>query len=110
MLHVLPTAFVDRELPLEIRGVQEHKDDAWKVVRTFVGRTELLSPEREAEITETVETLATEAAPGRALAEAALERYGRFAVPYLTRASAMADAPATKARIERALASLTLRR
>ncbi|MDJ0975283.1 MAG: hypothetical protein QNJ98_12535 [Planctomycetota bacterium] len=110
VLYVLSPAFVDRELPLKIRSIREHKGDAWQVVRTFVGRTELLSPQREMELTKVVETLASKDAPGKVIAEEALARYGRFAVPYLTRAAALANGASAKARIAKALEALTLSR
>ena len=112
VLYVLPRAFVDKELPLQIQTwPHEEKRPEWQVVRTFVGRTELLSPEREAELEQAVRSLSDaegEAAPELALG--ALARWGRFAYPYLQRARARTADAALKARITAALDALAIRR
>lgn len=111
VLYVLPTAYIDRELPLTVKSLGPKKDrKPWKVVRTFVGRTELLSPERERTLRDTVEALAGTEADARRLAEATLKRYGRFAVPYLNRAKALTKDATAKARIDATLAALRLTR
>lgn len=108
VLYVLPQPFMDRELPLAIRGAGKNRKDKWSVVRTFVGRTELLSPEREAEIGRAVTTLAAGDATSRVVAQGALKRWGRFALPYLRRAEAIARSAAAKQLINRSIAELRL--
>ena len=101
VLYVLSPELVERELPLSIRGMREPFKNSGatprnaasepdSVVRTFVGRTELISPEREAELEQIVQdwALGTEAQRGAAWAE--ISRWGRFAVPYLERVLTLA--------------------
>jgi hypothetical protein len=113
-LYVLPEAFVERELPLRTegfgrlsRGLDDQPvhvvDDR---VRVFVGRTELLSPRREARILAAVEGIAQ----GQDEASAVLERWGRFAIPYLERARQLTADPAAQAHVDRCLDDLTVRR
>lgn len=101
VLYVLPPALVDRELPLSVQGrLRGYVDGkpvrdpgADEIVRTFVGRIDLLSPEREARALATVEeaTFGTEAE--RANARASVRAWGRTGVPVLRRLRAL-GAPA----------------
>jgi hypothetical protein len=112
VLYVLPRTFVDRELPLQVQTwPHEEQRPDWQVVRTFVGRTELLSPEREQALEQAVDALSTPGqTAGADLALGALARWGRFAYPYLQRAHARAEDPARKQRIAEAMGKLAIRR
>ena len=101
VLYVLPRGFVDQELPLRVKTIAPRKarGDTWKIVRTFVGRTELLSPRAEVALLGTVRDLATGTAAQQADAEATLAAWGRFAAPYLQRVLALTADPAVRARV-----------
>lgn len=98
VLYVLDRDYIDRVLPLKIEnfGATKRKEDGAlvpdQIVRTFVGRTELLSPSREQALMELVERAANSSDPQAR--EAALEKLaelGRFAKPYLARVRALAE-------------------
>ncbi|MGE0431497.1 MAG: hypothetical protein AB7K09_04045 [Planctomycetota bacterium] len=113
VLYVLPDAFMDRELPLAVtlRSLDFGRALPLRMVRTFVGRTELLSPEQEAELMDTVTKLATGDANERLVAGKTIDRWGRFAIPYLHRAKALAeDRGEVVAEIDRLLAAHDLKR
>lgn len=106
ILCVLPRQLVDRELPMSITvhaqpsesGVEDDLGPD-EIVRTFVARTEILTPEREREL---VLVLADFAA-GDERARQQIESWGRLAIPYLMRARELATDPALVAAIEREL-------
>ncbi len=112
VLYVLPKALIDRELPLKIRHVRAAKDDRppIEIVRTFVGRTELLSPERENELETVVRDFAVGDEKTRAGAEHTLERWGRFAIPYLHRVLAMTQDETVRKTVRERLGAMELRR
>ena len=111
VLYVLPTRFIDRELPLHIEDVSRKKAKAdFQVVRTFVGRTELLSRSRETALESAVYDFALGNAIEQDVAAAQLDRWGRFAVPYLNRVVALTDDAAVRAAAEERLAALALSR
>ncbi len=96
LLYVVPAALIERELPLRVEGHDVPGPEGLaapgpqpeEIVRTFVGRIELLSPERERTILETF----TRAGAGtsnereREAAREEIARWGRYAAPYLERA------------------------
>lgn len=75
VLYLLPSAWTDHTLPLEITP----RPDV--LVRVMVGRHDLLTPEHEREIDDTVRTSVKGSVPEQAAANAALAKLGRFAVP-----------------------------
>ena len=82
----------------------------WKIVRTFVGRTELLSPEREKALEKVVTDYARGDMMARHNAERALAAWGRFAVPYLHRVLALTEDAEIRASVRKQLAALEVRR
>jgi hypothetical protein len=112
VLYVLPKPFIERELPLTLAHVRAAEDDRppFHVVRTFVGRTELLSPEREAGMEAVVPDFAAGNALEQANASEALARWGRFAEPYLHRVLALTKDRDVRRIVSARLAALQLRR
>ncbi|MGE0190834.1 MAG: hypothetical protein AB7T63_02225 [Planctomycetota bacterium] len=92
LLYLLPTAFIERELPLEVRtrAPREQRDEAWTRRRVFLARLEILGPQREAALVATLADLEAEDPERRAAAEAERARWGRFAEPFLARARQLA--------------------
>jgi len=109
-LYLVPKAVIDRELPLSVKGfgawvmTTDHKGEPCiaqdpktlnqltqppTIVRTFVGRAELLSPQQEAEIERNVRLWASGEAKNVIEAKAALTRWGRLSVPYIRRVEAL---------------------
>jgi hypothetical protein len=102
VLYILPRAFVDRELPLEVgngwiwneRGDDVHVAQQKPVVeRAFVGRLEILTRAQELELLATVERCLRGTEKERASAEAELARHGRFLAPCLRRLLALTEDP-----------------
>lgn len=112
VLYVLPRDFVDWELPVTMDAGDgwtygKHKQaKAIPFVRTFVARCDLLTPSREAELA----ALVDKAASGDEEALAGLDRWGRFAIPYLKRVLQLAGNEATRALAQRKLDEMKLRR
>jgi hypothetical protein len=79
VFYVLPRAETDRVLPLSI------DPQPAELVRVLVGRTEILTPERQARIADLARKLADASPSARRDALAALEHEGRFARPILER-------------------------
>lgn len=101
-LYLLPRAFVDRELPLTLGAPAPEAGPAWDLVRTFVARVELLSPEQERRLVATVADLAHPDPARRARAEAERAGWGRFAEPWLARVRALTGEEEFAAEAERA--------
>ena len=108
VLYVLPRKFVDAELPLVVREVG--KKEPVPVVRTFVGRLELLSPERERVMVRAVRDYASGGPEARGRARSVITEWGRFAIPYLNRVQALTDDATVKSEVNDLLDSLKLRR
>jgi hypothetical protein len=101
VLYVLPGALVERELPLSVEPVQEHDWDGqvWvarpagarpsEMVRTFVGRLDLMPPSFELELLAVLADLEAPDAQRRADAQVAVRGWGRYGAPYLERALAL---------------------
>lgn len=117
VLYVLPAELVERELPLSIRGQREpfkHSgraprnpaEEPESVVRTFVGRTELISPEREAELERVARDWALGTEPERAAAWSEISRWGRFATPYLERVLELSVSDEVRVEVSGLLAAL----
>jgi hypothetical protein len=102
VLYLLPPPLVERELPLQVRDL-DRQAEPWRVTRVFVGRTELLSPAREAEVDAAVQAIARGAS-----AETLVATWGRFAEPYVRRALALAPDAIARRAAEDALAALRL--
>jgi hypothetical protein len=77
VFYLLPRAATDRILPLELAPAPR------SIERVFVGRAEILTPDRVSEILVAAERFAQGPRHGRADAVAALRRHGRFAEPLL---------------------------
>ncbi len=90
-LYVLPESLINQELPLTIKGFgsQEEGVEPYSLVRTFVGRTELLSPEREKAILEIAQDYLQGNEQAKQSAAKEFEKWGRFAIPYLQRVKAL---------------------
>ena len=94
VLYVVPAALVERELPLTISHsvLQTADEEAWtpappeSVVRVFVARTEVLTRAEERGLIETL----SEHARGDPRARAEIAAWGRYALPRLERARALA--------------------
>ncbi len=112
VLYVLPRALIDRELPLTVRDVSRDgkRPAEFEVVRTFVGRTELLSPSRESRMERAVQDFALGNELERASAERTLDSWGRFAIPYLSRIAAMTSDDSVRTSAKDRLDALALRR
>jgi len=105
VLYVLPPALIERELPLEVRP---HQGFEWKdgearplppdpapdeVLRTFVGRLDLLSPERERRLADTLAACLGPDPGARRRAADEVRSWGRYAEPFLRRAALLGVAP-----------------
>ncbi len=108
VLYVLPRKFVDAELPLRVQ--EDGKREPVPVVRTFVGRLELLSPERERVMVRAVRDYASGGAEARARARGMITEWGRFAAPYLSRVQALTEDATVKSEVADLLDQLKLRR
>jgi len=91
VLYVLPRSFVDNNLPLTFLKFGVENNPFSEVVRTFVARTELISPEREAQMLNTVRALAFGTTEERNEAVKVLNSWGRFAIPYLEKVKSLTD-------------------
>ncbi|HZU95558.1 MAG TPA: hypothetical protein VFF73_02540 [Planctomycetota bacterium] len=80
VFYVLPRTKTDEILPLKIEPTPA------QLVRVLVGRAEVITPEREAELLETVSNLGSEKFEEREAAQKVLAREGRFVRPILQRA------------------------
>ncbi len=94
VFYILPRRRTDEVLPIAIEPAP--KD----LVRVFVGRFELITPDREAAIRKEVGRLSDPSPAVRAEAEAAIRRQGRFAEPVLRRAIAEQPDALARAPIE----------
>lgn len=112
VLYVLPSAMIERELPLTVETHRrEDERPTWEIVRTFVGRTELLSPEREADLRKTMEVLSEiHGEDPAALAKAAEAHWGRFATPFMQRLRATATDKTFAGLLDAGLKHLAVRR
>ncbi|MDB5352048.1 MAG: hypothetical protein JWN86_3295 [Planctomycetota bacterium] len=79
VLFVLPQAWTDEFIPLTIEPQPR------KTVRIMVGRTELLTPERERLVEDAVRDLASTDSPRRQRAFSTLRAQGRYAEPIVRR-------------------------
>jgi hypothetical protein len=75
VLYVLPSAWTDRTLPLNVTPAPD------TLVRVMVGRHDVLTPEREAAIDGLVRRIKGPAGPDQSAAHADLHKLGRFAFP-----------------------------
>ena len=109
-LYVVPQTLVERELPLTVRPGQswEWRDGERvgelagpapdEVLRTFVGRLDLISPERERGLADTIDACLSEDPLERRRAADEVAAWGRYAEPYLRRAAVLGVAsPAIEA-------------
>lgn len=102
VLYVIPPELIERELPLEINNFGAWKRDGggkqvrgkngnyltkdYEIVRTFVGRLEVLTPRKEKEIEEQVLLLVRGNKEQRQAALDTMRDWGRLAMPWLQRA------------------------
>lgn len=84
LLYLMPRGLVDRELPLEVTPAHKLARPI-ETVRVMVARLELLTPEREREISATIKQLGDRRYRVRREAHDRLAAFGRFAEPYLRR-------------------------
>ncbi len=104
LLYVLSRARVDRELPLAILG--DHGVAPENLVRTFVARTEILSPRFERHLA----GVATALAADDPSAPLAIDAWGRLAIPYLRRARELTSDARIRERIDREVARRAMKR
>lgn len=97
VFYLLPPSMTDELLPLQITPKPA------ELVRVIVGRTELLTPEREAEVAAIVAELGSDSAEDRDAASKKLARHGRFAEPLLKRAMRQSADAEVRARCEELL-------
>jgi hypothetical protein len=97
VLYVLPRSKTDEVLPLTMTPKPT------ELVRVLVGRAEVITPELEAEVLETVARLGAEKFEEREAAQKALARHGRFARPILRTAAKRSRDAEVSARIRRLL-------
>jgi len=95
VLYILPRAWTDRMLPIEMEPAPE------KLVRTLVGRVEVMTPAVERK---TLERLREAKSDGRRLER--VYRGGRFEEPHFRRACELADESAMQEWCERELRAL----
>jgi hypothetical protein len=77
VFYTVPRAVTDRVLPIELKPAPS------SLVRTLVGRAEIITPELEATLTSLAADLGAETFEKRDAASKALLAYGRFAEPVL---------------------------
>jgi hypothetical protein len=91
VLYIVPRAWTDRILPLRIQPQPQ------SLVRTLVGRVEILSAEEEASLTREV------ASSNALTAQSLVDRLGRFAEPKLLRVKQLTAEPSLRAKTDRLL-------
>jgi hypothetical protein len=95
VLYILPRKTTDMLLPIQIEPQPE------ELVRVMVCRTEVITPEMEASIEQSVANIDSAVAEKRQEAKHTLERYGRFAEPILKRVMQKTSDSALQSRIAR---------
>lgn len=99
ILFVLPQVWTDRFIPMRI--VPQPR----QIVRVMVGRVEMLTPEREGEVTQSVRDLASADAKLRERAFTQLKEQGRMVEPAIRRVLAASSDDRTRSLCRRLLAS-----
>ncbi len=100
LLYLLPQSLTDKMIPLKVTPAPD------KVVRTMVGRLEILTPQVEKKIENLLVQLASPMPAERDAAMKSIEKFGRFAEPALQRVSKVSDDPEIKARAKELLVKL----
>jgi hypothetical protein len=97
VFYILPRAITDQTLPLQI------DPQPAELVRVLVGRTEVITPQMEADVKRQVNRLNDPSANVREEARLAIEKLGRFYEPILKRIVEDEKDPTVRARIQRVL-------
>lgn len=100
LLYLLPQSLTDKMIPLKVTPAPD------RVVRTMVGRLEILTPQVEKNIENLLIQLASPMPAERDAAMASIAKFGRFAEPALQRVSRLSDDPEIKARAKELLLKL----
>lgn len=109
VLYVLPTELIDRELPLSISMDSKRVDPA-AIKRVFVARTDVITPSREKHLDGVVAAVATGDETARKAGLEEIDRWGRFATPFLQRVIRRTNNEAVKAEAEKRLEAMKVRR
>ena len=104
MLYVLPRRTVDELIPIQIRPAPSN------LVRVMVGRLEVLTPDREQQISRFLTDLGARESQKRSAASAGLARLGRLGEPALRRVLASTKDPEVLARARSLLEQLAARK
>jgi hypothetical protein len=99
VLYVLPQSWTDQFIPIKVSPSPD------RIVRVMVGRTELLTPERERRAESAVRDLGSKEAAVRERAFAFLQDQGRYAEPILRRIERTTADPAVRSGCARLLQS-----
>jgi hypothetical protein len=100
LLYLLPQSLTDKMIPLKVTPAPQ------RMVRTMVGRLEILTPQVEKNIENLLVQLASPTPAQRDAAMKSIERFGRFAEPALQRVAKASDDPEIKARAKELLTKL----
>ena len=100
LLYLLPQSLTDKMIPLKVTPAPQ------QVVRTMVGRLEILTPQVEKNIENLLVQLASPMPAERDAAMKSIERFGRFAESALQRVARVSDDPEIKARAKELLVKL----
>jgi hypothetical protein len=100
VLSVLPRANVDAVIPIQIAPAPD------QLVRVMVGRIEVLTPDMERRLEQTVADLDAKDAKVREAANADLARFGRMREPVLRRLIALTQVPEVRTRAETLIAKI----
>ena len=100
LLYLLPQSLTDKMIPLKVTPAPD------RVVRTMVGRLEILTPQVEKNIENLLIQLASPMPAERDAAMKSIEKFGRFAEPALQRVAKVSDDPEIKARAKELLVKL----
>jgi hypothetical protein len=98
ILSILPRQAVDTAILIDIKPAPQ------ELVRVMVGRVEVLTPEGERRLEETVADIGSKDERERGAAEAQLAKFGRLREPVLRRVMALTRQPAVRARAETLIA------
>jgi hypothetical protein len=97
VFYIMPRKTTDAILPLDINPQPAN------LVRVLIGRTEMITPEMEGNVTAQLKTLNDPSASARQTALKGINRYGRFTESILTQILDHSRDPQTKLEVERLL-------
>jgi hypothetical protein len=98
VFYIMPRKTIDSVLPIDINPQPAN------LVRVLVGRTEMITPEMESNVTAQLKTLNDSSESLRQTAVKEINRYGRFTESILTQILSHSRDPRVKSEVERLLA------